>query len=115
MLFLEYIVITTSADVVMNRGARVHFARGIRHLCYSDLLPAIFIVFQKPIKIDPPAEVSRVARFFKPAQKGRRLEVLDWRKMSDWLTRDHVITLLNSRWLPKYFLEFFLSRGGCDC
>ena len=75
MLFLEYIVITTSADVVMNRGARVHFARGIRHLCYSDLLPAIFIVFQKPIKIDPPAEVSRVARFFKPAQKGRRLEV----------------------------------------
>ena len=38
---------------------------------------------------------------------------LDWRKMSDWLTRDHVITLLNSRWLPKYFLEFFLSRGGC--
>ena len=38
---------------------------------------------------------------------------LDWRKMSDWLTRDHVITFLNSRWLPKYFLEFFLSRGGC--
>ena len=35
--------------------------------------------------------------------------VLDWRKMSDWLTRDHVITRLNSRWLPKYFLEFFLS------
>ena len=62
----------------MNRGARVHFARGIRHLCYSDLLPAIFIVFQKPIKIDPPAEVSRVARFFKPAQKGRRLEVREW-------------------------------------
>ena len=40
-------------------------------------------------------------------------EIVDWRKMSDWLTRDHVITLLNSRWLPKYFLEFFLSRGGC--
>ena len=64
----------------MNRGARVHFSRGIRHLCYSDLLPAIFIVFQKPIKIDPPAEVSRVARFFKPAQKGRRLEVREWIK-----------------------------------
>lgn len=80
MLFLEYIVITTSADVVMNRGARVHCARGIRHLCYSDLLPAIFIVFQKPIKIDPPAEVSRVARFFKPAQKGRRLEVRECRE-----------------------------------
>ena len=71
----------------MNRGARVHFARGIRHLCYSDLLPAIFIVFQKPIKIDPPAEVSRVisrvARFFKPAQKGRRLEVREWVNKGD--------------------------------
>ena len=36
---------------------------------------------------------------------------IDWRKMSDWLTRDHVIKLLNSRWPPKYFLEFFPSRS----
>ena len=36
----------------------------------------------------------------------------DWRKMSDWSTRDHVIELLNSRWPPK-LLEVFLSFGKC--
>ena len=80
----------------MNRGARVHFARGIRHLCYSDLLPAIFIVFQKPIKIDPPAEVSRVARFFKPAQKGRRLEVRECR-LGNYCFIQYSLTVMNTQ------------------